>query len=801
MIKKAIFNRGRSGGGIVVLLIFIAFLFSSTAVQSRIINIPEDYPTIQQGINASQHCDTVLVQPGTYEGNLNFGGRLILLCSMYPFTGDTTYISSTIIDGGSTHYGIVFNNGESRHSVVDGFTIQNGTIGIKCEMYSWPTIRNNYIINHNSEGIYCYYGSDPYIMDNKIIGNGYFGIHAWMSEPYVSGNIVSENAATGIYIDPDPDSDVYILNNIARNNGINGIWIGGAHVAEICNNIAEGNDASGIYGEADTLLISGNISMGNSSGYGAGIVAAGGDLIICGNLVVGNHSSGSGGGVAVNNATLVGNTICGNRAEGFGGGLYVSTEPNEAATLINSIVWSNEAVLGSEIYAEGANFAAAHSDIKGGWEGEGNLDTLPLFRDPDNGDYHLMAVECDDPYDSPCIDAGNPAFRDSLHDCDWGLGSEIGDMGAYGGFTFMDFPVIWHPPISMGFTQEDPLIVQAIITDDDGIADVFVFYGTGAGFDSLEMVNNYGNVYSTTFPVFPARIEVSYYIRATETGQHNLTSYYPPGGASDPVVFPVVEGQGISYDSLFYGWSFVSFDWDSNSFAVRMTPSTYPVYVNILRAYIYGTEDFMFSVNDFVNGMPGAVIGGPWVAHVQDDSGWFNFPIPYGEEVEINEGDFCVVAQWQRTSPRNPYIGVADFRNSNGRSYYFYSQWVPSEFHNFMIRCAIFDSNSVSVEELPGTPIADYSLLDNYPNPFNSTTIIRYAIPCRSRVRLEVFNLLGQRVEKLLDTRQQAGQHSVAWDASRFASGIYFYRLTAHQGPGLSTAGDFISTKRMTIVK
>jgi hypothetical protein len=57
---------------------------------------------------------------------------------------------------------------------------------------------------------------------------------------------------------------------------------------------------------------------------------------------------------------------------------------------------------------------------------------------------------------------------------------------------------------------------------------------------------------------------------------------------------------------------------------------------------------------------------------------------------------------------------------------------------------------------------------------------------------LEVFNLLGQRVEKLLDTRQQAGSHSVSRDASRFASGIYFYKLTA---------GEKVITKRMTLLK
>jgi hypothetical protein len=791
MIKKVIFNRGRSGGGIVVLLIFIAFLFMNNSARSRVINIPDDYPTIQQGINASWTGDTVLVQPGTYNESINYRGHSVVVCSMYPFTFDTTYITATVINGDSSNSVVTFESGEDSNSVVDGFTIQNGVIGIKCEYYSCPKIRNNYIFNNQSEGIYFAWWAHPDILDNKIIRNGTYGIRGQFTlYSYIKGNIVSDNALHGICV--GVDVDVRVIKNTVKDNGTIGMSIASGQTAAVSNNIVEGNNGRGITCSADAGYISHNIVKGNTSDYGAGIVAAG-DLIICGNLVIGNYSSGDGGGIAVRNAALAGNTICGNRAAGYGGGLYVPNYRNERVSMLNSIVWDNEASRGEDIYAsEEANLHVTYSDIKGGWEGEGNMDTLPLFRDPDNDDYHLMAVECDDPYDSPCIDAGNPAFRDSLHDCDWGLGSEIGDMGAYGGFTLMDFPVIGHLPISMGFTQEDPIVVQATITDDDGIADVFVFYGTGAGFDSLEMIHRYNDVYNATFPVFPARIEVSYYIRATETGQYNLASYYPPEGASNPVVFPVVEGQGISYDGLHYGWTWIGSNWDSNSFAVRMTPSTYPVFVNILRVFILGTGDFMFSVNDFADSVPGAVIGGPWPAHVQDDSGWFNFPIPYGEEVEINEGEFSVVFQWQRTSPEDPIVGVADRHNGNGRSFYFYDGWTQYEPGNFMIRCVVFDSNMVPVEESPGTPIADYSLLDNYPNPFNSTTIIRYAIPCRSHVRLEVFNLLGQRVEKLLDTRQQPGQHSVTWDASRFASGIYFYRLTA---------GEKVITKRMILLK
>ena len=75
-----------------------------------------------------------------------------------------------------------------------------------------------------------------------------------------------------------------------------------------------------------------------------------------------------------------------------------------------------------------------------------------------------------------------------------------------------------------------------------------------------------------------------------------------------------------------------------------------------------------------------------------------------------------------------------------------------------------------------------FALMQNYPNPFNPETIIRYQIPQSSRVKLEVFNLLGERIRTLVDTEQQSGFYQVIWDGNNDAgitvpSGIYFYVL------------------------
>lgn len=85
-----------------------------------------------------------------------------------------------------------------------------------------------------------------------------------------------------------------------------------------------------------------------------------------------------------------------------------------------------------------------------------------------------------------------------------------------------------------------------------------------------------------------------------------------------------------------------------------------------------------------------------------------------------------------------------------------------------------------------------YGLSQNFPNPFNVSTVINYELPIDSHVKLEVYNLLGQEVATLVDQKQQPGYKSVVWDASGVSSGIYFYKLTA---------GDYSESKRMLLVR
>lgn len=93
---------------------------------------------------------------------------------------------------------------------------------------------------------------------------------------------------------------------------------------------------------------------------------------------------------------------------------------------------------------------------------------------------------------------------------------------------------------------------------------------------------------------------------------------------------------------------------------------------------------------------------------------------------------------------------------------------------------------------------ADFALEQNYPNPFNPITNIYYSIPVKMLVRLEVFDVLGNKVMTLVDKRQEAGNYSMQVNAAGIPSGIYYYRLTAVNSEGRN---EFSQTKKMILIK
>ncbi len=322
------------------------FIIIASAASTATINIPADYPTIQQGIDATSNGDTVLVQPGTYVENINFNGHNIVLGSLFLTTGDTSYISNSIIDGDSSGTVVRFENGEDNTTVITGLTIMNGRTGL------------------HGGGIYCGANSNPVIRNNIIRDN------------YASYRIGSPSGG-GIYIE---NSSPRVENNMIKNNIADG----------------EAGAGAGIYGLNSESVIIGNVIKDNTAtggfyGIGGGICFGVSSPQILGNTIVQNTATwGIGGGICFGECTaqLSGNTIFGNTSR-FGSGVY---NENSDLNIVNSIIWGNGA--DSNLVYQGPIPILIYSDIQGGWEGTGNIDCDPQFCDPESGDFYLDAESC-----------------------------------------------------------------------------------------------------------------------------------------------------------------------------------------------------------------------------------------------------------------------------------------------------------------------------------------------------------------------------------------------------------------------
>jgi len=401
----------------------ILFLFFLTFTNATIINIPDDYTTIQEGINASIGADTVLVQPGTYSENLLIN-RNIVLGSLFLTTADTSYISSTIIHppGGVV---INFSAGDST-CVLTGFTITGGNSigfggGIRCvgtsPTISYNIIRDNMVSSSSvcfGGGIFLEYGSSAKIIHNQILNN----TATYPSEQGLGG---------GIYCD---GSDPFIANNIINNN-------------------ASDIDGGGIYFLNSQVHLFNNIVSGNSSQDGGGIYCDGNSAgIISDNVIHSNWSAYNGGGLYCTNSTqsITNNTFCYNESQYGIAALYILGD-----TIYNNIFYGNIGIyiLSGAFYLEHCNIYGNSGDLfaLGAAPGTGELTTVnsngdscdvyynilmdPLFADTLNMDFHLTE-------NSPCIDAGDPDFP---FDPD----GTITDIGAY----YFDQIISLDPPLNI----------------------------------------------------------------------------------------------------------------------------------------------------------------------------------------------------------------------------------------------------------------------------------------------------------------------------------------------------------------
>ena len=168
-------------------------------------------------------------------------------------------------------------------------------------------------------------------------------------------------------------------------------------------------------------------------------------------------------------------------------------------------------------------------------------------------------------------------------------------------------------------------------------------------------------------------------------------------------------------------------------------------------------------------------------------------------EMDVDTPDSLLVWTFEESDP----VAISYSYNPDTDTLTIYSADILGEFYLF---CTLTDDSNatdkdtitIRVEDLSGfaqemSRIPDeFALLQNFPNPFNPRTTIVFGLPKASSVKIEVFNIVGQKIATLVDGFISAGYHNVQFDASVYASGIYLYRIQA---------GKFQQIKRMLLMK
>jgi hypothetical protein len=186
--------------------------------------------------------------------------------------------------------------------------------------------------------------------------------------------------------------------------------------------------------------------------------------------------------------------------------------------------------------------------------------------------------------------------------------------------------------------------------------------------------------------------------------------------------------------------------------------------------------------------------------------------LSWNTQSEVNDAGFNILRQQISSvgSRNSDWELIASYTTDNslrglgtsstGRSYDFTDDHVTSG-ATYQYKIQSVSTNGTTKDLFTLSVTVDvpktYALYQNYPNPFNPATIINYQLPMNSQVTLKVYDVLGREVATLVDRQQNAGDYEVTFNATRFASGVYFYRIAAVGNNGQK----FVSIKKLVLMK
>ncbi len=682
--------------------------------------VPEQYPSIQAGINAAADGDVVLVNDNTYYEQINFKGKAITVASYFYVDGDSSHIDSTVIDGSQSSHPdsgsvVYFVSGEDTTSVLQGFTITGGTGTINTIMdldMEW--------ISRSGGGIFCF-NSGASIINNKIINNN------------INATSVGTASGGGIVVyayDYNYDFDVIIQGNHILNNTIaaDDFTFSGA-IDMICS----GKVMNNIISHNASIAHNGDAWTGGMFCYSDTVLIR--DVVICNNQITHNTVTSNVGDayhgairIHSTHSIIKNNTISYNEVNGAinanGGGIGIMYQKNASIFHENIVEYNvviNATGVGGGLRIAEADPIITNNTISNNAAARGGgiacTTCSPTIQN------NIISDNSSSPEDVFCGERAKMPFNETKV-----IKKSVRTMTNRGRIATNPGPI-----------EEISLRELMDATNSANQVESSALVGQGGGIrlhnSSPSIINNIISGNATTYGggVYHTTHCDAEYINNTIV---NNTATASGGGIyclnSDPVIINTIvwaneSGSGsngisvissnvnVAYSNIQDGWSGTG---------------------NISLDPLFVAGDSLFHLSDSSRCI------GAGINSVEIDGIWYHAPTT---DFEGN----------QRPNPAGsmPDMGACESALE-----------LPTEV-----------ADDFGQPEIPKS----FVLEQNYPNPFNPLTTIKFSLPKKCHVILKVYNNLGEEVTSLVSGVLLAGNYQYILRAENLASGIYFYRLTA----------------------
>ena len=790
----------------------ILLILLTLATQTwALINIPEDYPTIQQGIDAAIPGDTILIWPGTYVEELEINQKNLTLGSLFITTGDTSFISNTLLDGDSTYHiltcygphgisvaGLTFTHGFGDW-ILDPYFAWGGAVTIfdrtDVELHGCRFLENY------GKLYPVLYGEDSCstILDNCVFRENSGEERATLIRNTESRfNILREcsfeynECREGPMVIIGP-TDYGSIESCRFNNNldVSGYQYAGTHLlgtaarilhitdCEFRNNYMWGNPSLIEVLDSDTAYINNclidSITINHGRDYQLVDLSGGNANLVLNNIRITNNYSFDGDGFGISLAAGASQSVTAdsiffinNHAEfewdgAASCGVGIGSENNGPCTASNIFVLNNSAlrtdiVEHPDIYLSGiisTNFAGGTVSVN-----------------------HVVK-------ENNVID-----FIQS------GLGMRIAYRSP-NQTVFLDDITI-HDNVRLHTTPDDEYDTGGsglIVTPGDFIRKLEI--------NNLRLYNQHHTVYAAGINAWADTIIIrnshisdcgngAIWLRSDHFELSNVLVHDCWNTRGEPSSH-IVSGR-MNESALIRNCAIVDNYADYGSALRLWTESPEEKTVLIVNCIIdnscpWGTDlDYQEDANINLTVRYSNIDGG-WegVGNIDVDP---MFTDPENDDYTFLEGSPCIDAG----NPDPAYNDPEDPDHTG------WPLWPSQGTLRNDIGCyggpgaiELWDYQ----EDVPGKPgtlvqPATIALRQNYPNPFNPTTTIEFTLPFPQEIQLIVYNILGQQVQLLADRPYSAGVHQIAFDGRMLASGIYIYRLQSD---------DQMLTRKMVLVK